>query len=63
MANINIHILESEEHLNEAFNFFDEDKNGSISNKEIKKILGECEDSDVIQKILFDTDLNNDGEV
>lgn len=63
MANIQMNVLESEENLKEAFNFFDEDKSGKISKQELKKVLGETENLDTLQKLLFDTDLDNDGEV
>jgi len=58
-----MNVLESEENLKEAFNFFDEDKSGKISKQELKKVLGETENLDTLQKLLFDTDLDNDGEV
>ena len=63
MANINTSILEDESKLQEAFNFFDEDKSGSISVEELKKVFGDNEDFKTVQKLLCETDLNNDGEV
>ena len=63
MDNIQMNVLESEENLKEAFNFFDEDKSWKISKQELKKVLGETENLDTLQKLLFDTDLDNDGEV
>ncbi len=63
MANININILESEEKLKECFNFFDENRNGSISNIELLKIFESTNEAELINKLLKETDLDNNGEV
>ena len=51
------------EKLREAFNLFDVDHSGKISNAEIAKILGMDKRSKEISKILEKYDSNKDGEI
>ena len=63
MANISKEMIFSEHNLRMAFNYFDEDKSGSISIEEIISTFNGLIDEKSINKILkgFDTDTN--GEV
>ena len=51
------------EKLREAFNLFDVDHSGKISNAEIAKVLGMDKRSKEISKILEKYDANKDGEI
>ena len=51
------------EKLREAFNLFDVDHSGKISNAEIAKVLGMDKRSKEISKILEKYDTNKDGEI
>ena len=63
MANLKKEDYLDRENLKIAFDFFDEDHNGSISLNELKRIFvginNESLNSDLIQL----TDANNDGEI
>jgi len=63
MANLETSILESEEKLKEAFNFYDTDQNGQISLAELRNVFTDNEEMDLINKLLKETDSNEDGQV
>eukprot|EP00920_Eleutheroschizon_duboscqi_P025788 GHVT01063648.1.p1 GENE.GHVT01063648.1~~GHVT01063648.1.p1 ORF type:complete len:542 (-),score=153.82 GHVT01063648.1:368-1993(-) len=57
-------LLLSRERLKAAFQQFDSDGSGKISNAELAKLFGLTEvEDDVWQRVLKETDVNNDGEV
>ena len=57
--------LLSETWLKQAFSIFDVDGNGMISSQEIKRILGVGKriDSKVWDEVIWEVDLNGDGEI
>ena len=63
MANISKEMIFSEHNLRMAFNYFDEDKNGSISIEEIIDTFNGLIDEKSICKILKGFDKDGDGEV
>lgn len=59
----NIQIAVSEENLDTAFNYLDEDGNGKLSIQEIRKRLGQNISEQKYQKLLKNYDKNKDGYI
>lgn len=64
-ATVNKQNLLSEEKLELAFNFYDKDKNGSISIDEIKEVLGVGKKikEEVWMEVIKEVDADGNGEV
>ena len=59
---LNRNTLISEENLKNAFNMFDNNKDGKLSAEELKLILG-TSDNEYISEIIEQIDKNNDGQI
>jgi calcium-dependent protein kinase len=69
-ATVHLQRLDDDEHLRKAFDFFDTDGSGYIETPELREAVGEALDSprsdgesDVIQGILLEVDLDKDGRI
>ena len=49
--------------LKMAFDFFDENHDGSISTAELRRVFSKTKGEDLLKSIIDETDANNDGEV
>ena len=63
MANLKENDYLNKENLKMAFDFFDQDHNGSISIDELKKVFVGIKEEAIVEAVLGQTDNNNDGEV
>lgn len=63
IANLKEADLLNNENLKQAFNYFDADRNGSISQDELKRIFAGAKSDKILDRILKDADLNHDGKV
>ena len=64
MATMNEKDLINAQKLHFAFRLFDKDQSGSLTIDEFKKALGIGDQYDeVLQKMLYEIDENNDGEI
>jgi len=63
MANLKKTHYTDKENLKMAFDFFDEDKNGSICLKELKKVFENIQEEATIINLIKEYDINKDGEV
>jgi len=67
-ATLKLETVLSDKNLELAFNFFDEDKSGTLEPSEIKAALGikqDCntKEAEVLKKLISEIDANNDGVV
>ncbi|KAF7142011.1 hypothetical protein RHSIM_Rhsim06G0012400 [Rhododendron simsii] len=64
-ATMHRHRLEKEEHLYQAFQFFDKDNSGFITRDELKNAMAEygMGDDDTINEVLDDVDTDKDGKI
>jgi calcium-dependent protein kinase len=64
-ATVNMEVLLTEDNLKIAFNSFDKDASGVLSQDEIKAALGliENDDNDLIKNIISEIDGNGDGDI
>jgi len=66
---VDLNLLVTDQNLKVAFDFFDKDKNGMLSQDEIKEALGVYDpdhpenENNLISKIVKEIDLNGDGQV
>lgn len=63
MANLKQSEYLDEKNLKMAFDFFDENHDGSISLTELKRIFSDIDEEELVEKIISINDANNDGEV
>lgn len=63
MANLEKNDCVNKSNLKLAFDFFDEDHSGTISEDELKRIFIGLKGTDDIKKIIKEVDINNDGEI
>jgi len=64
MATMNERELTSQKKLSAAFKMFDKDGSGAISHAELKRALGiSDQDNEVLSKLLYEIDENNDGQI
>ena len=62
MANISKETYMNKDNLKLAFNFFDENNDGSISIKELQRIFSKSS-KNVLDGVMSENDSNGDGEV
>ncbi|OIW08669.1 hypothetical protein TanjilG_03345 [Lupinus angustifolius] len=64
---VHLRKIESDEHLSEAFNYFDKNQSGYVEFEELKDVLSDdglgLDDDKVIRDILNDVDLDKDGRI
>ncbi|CAL0303342.1 unnamed protein product [Lupinus luteus] len=64
---VHLRKIESDEHLSEAFSYFDKNQSGYIEFEELKDVLSDdglgLDDDKVIRDILNDVDLDKDGRI
>ena len=63
MANLKKNDYTNIENLKMAFDFFDENNDGSISLAELKRVFLGNDDELILSSIMAQADTNNDGEV
>ncbi|MCI10476.1 calcium-dependent protein kinase 24-like, partial [Trifolium medium] len=62
---VHLRRIGNDEHLTEAFNFFDKNQTGYVEFDELKDALSDDDSTDdqVIRDILIDVDLDKDGRI
>ena len=63
LATINKQKLLNKEKLEATFKMFDKDGNGTISADEIKSVLGKAVNEKILDDMIKEVDMNNDGEI
>lgn len=63
MANLKKGDYMSKENLKMAFDFFDENKDGSISLAELKRVFDGIQEETLIVSVIKESDMNGDGQV
>lgn len=56
-------MLENEQVLKKAFDFYDEDKNGFITFEELRKVTSSYCSDDQLREMIKEVDLNDDSKI